>query len=331
MHNLDIDWLRQNIPAFTFGTPTVFANLDARWQCYFKHYGFDTQITTACDYHMGSMAICDWQLTAHYWALPESKATVFLVHGLFDHVGLYLKLVSHLLERDFAVLAVDMPGHGLSAGSIDSITHFSQYAQIVHQCLSCFSSQVTGSIHAVGQSTGGAALLAYLLDQDKVSLIERAVLMAPLIRPKGWGMIRFFYTCMHFCLKHVKRKFTCNSHDGAFVDFLKHADPLQSKYISVVWVGAVREWINTFENFPKSDTRLLVLQGTGDMTVDWKNNISLIQAKFSACQTVAIDNAMHHMVNEAEPWRSEIFTYASDFLDSGESITGPLQGKSEST
>ena len=63
----------------------------------------------------------------HYFRLPESaspKGTVFILHGYFDHVGLYTQLIDRCLGAGFDVLAYDQPGHGLSSGTLTAIGSF---------------------------------------------------------------------------------------------------------------------------------------------------------------------------------------------------------------
>ena len=45
-----------------------------------------------------------------------TRGTVLICHGYFDYVGLYRHLIAHVLELGYAVLAYDLPGHGLSSG-----------------------------------------------------------------------------------------------------------------------------------------------------------------------------------------------------------------------
>ncbi|MEE4361853.1 MAG: alpha/beta fold hydrolase [Pseudomonadales bacterium] len=49
------------------------------------------------------------------WCWGRTGPAVLLVHGWEDHVGSMLPLVVPLLARGYRVLALDIPGHGLSA------------------------------------------------------------------------------------------------------------------------------------------------------------------------------------------------------------------------
>ena len=72
------------------------------------------------------VAIEDEKVTAHVtgsvgdlyvvqlWAPAEPQGTLLLLHGYYDHMGLYRHVVDWALSMNFAVLACDLPGHGLS-------------------------------------------------------------------------------------------------------------------------------------------------------------------------------------------------------------------------
>ena len=63
---------------------------------YLRHYGLiPPDSLTAVSHCMGTFASGDFQLATHYW-LPESpRGTYLLVHGYFDHVGLYGHLIHY--------------------------------------------------------------------------------------------------------------------------------------------------------------------------------------------------------------------------------------------
>lgn len=58
----------------------------------------------------------DTRIYYHYWPAYNSKATIYLVHGLGEHAGRYDHVASFFNQHDFSVIALDLRGHGLSEG-----------------------------------------------------------------------------------------------------------------------------------------------------------------------------------------------------------------------
>lgn len=250
------------------------------------------------------------QIVAHCYRPPrEPRGTVFLLHGYFDHVGLYRHPIRWCLEHDFAVLAWDLPGHGLSTGPRASIDSFHRYVATLVRVLE-LGEPLPRPWHAMGQSTGGAVLMEFLLGRGltvATSPFEELVLFAPLVRPAGWRSGRVIYQLAHRFINELPRKFQPNSENAKFLDFLRHRDPLQPRFLSVEWVGAMREWMLKFLAYPPSDLSPLVFQGMQDFTVDWRYNLQVLQEKFSFPEIVYLPTARHHLVNEAEDNRARIF------------------------
>lgn len=290
-------------------------------QNYLEFYGFfETLKAIEVEYCWGyrSSAVAG-RIATHYWRVPDAKGSVLLVHGLFDHVGLYLPMVRGFLDQRYSVVTLDLPGHGLSDGEATAIASFDIYRDVLLETLEFFTAETaTRPIYGVGQSTGAAALMNmqfHLCKQGRPLIFERMVFLGPLVRPRQWAMARWAYRLLGRRLKSVARDFSvANTHDAEFHNFLKSYDPLQPRRLSTHWVGALNEWVEGFDEQPVVDTPLLVVQGTADRVVDWQANIPLIKAHFSCVQVNMIEGAKHHLANEADPWRKAIYTGIGQFF-----------------
>ncbi|MFL0800438.1 MAG: alpha/beta hydrolase [Agarilytica sp.] len=285
--------------------------------CYFDTYGF-TRLNHPAQYSLGYVVLENYEdvkgyrVATHYWFCEGAKATVFIAHGLFDHVGLYLDLVDCLLAENYSVIAIDFPGHGLSEGEPAAIGDFAEYAHVIAGVLDAFP-DFYAPVYAVGQSTGCAAILNYVLAaQGKV--FQKLVLLAPLIQPRGWHLVNVSYCVLNLFMSSVSRSFTVNSHREGFHEFLSVHDPLQCRGISVDWVGAMRKWVKCFDSYDAISTETLLIQGDADGTVWWERNVPRIKNKISNCQVEMIEGAMHHLVKEGDEWRSQVFSKALQFL-----------------
>ncbi len=300
------------LPAFDTRRQVDFARVDADLRCYFATYGFHA-LATPSHYSLGFLNLPDYRVATHYWHRRASAATVFIAHGLFDHVGLYLDLVDALLAADFSVVAVDFPGHGLSEGEPAVIRDFAEYALVIGETLDALRGKIPRPLFAVGQSTGSAALLNYVLAAGGRQF-SKLVLLAPLIEPRSWEFINVTHLALSRFIRFVKRKFATNSHRPEFNQFILAHDPLQARHVSVEWVGAMKKWINTFDSYAQSDIATLIIQGDADSTVAWEKNVPRIQAKFASCRVEMVAGAMHHLVKEGDPWRDATFAKAVQFL-----------------
>lgn len=326
---LDAKALRESLPDMDFRGP-VAAGDAGLLASYRSHYGlsFDGQ---ALQHKLGRLQIPaaarareandHYEIVCQYFQLPEQQeqGTAFLLHGYFDHVGLFVHLIRHCLQHNLSVVIFDQPGHGLSSGRIASIDSFQRYTQALTTCLELADRQGLNSPwYLFGQSTGGAVIMDALQQQASplLSRCERLILMAPLLRPHRWAQLQYLFFLLRFVVKNVPRGFPANSHDQHFLDFLANHDQLQSRVIAVDWLGAMHDYQKRFLLATQLDEPLHIIQGSGDTTVDWKYNLPHIQQKFPQAKTYMVADARHHLVNESPEYRDRIFSLISEILRS---------------
>lgn len=278
-------------------------------------YNFAEPEAECSRYSAGVRQFGDYKVMCHYWHLSESKAHVFVVHGLFDHVGLFTSLVADLLRQGFSVFALDLPEHGLSEGDFGQVKDFSEYAYVVDDFCRRLAPKISDSWYALSQSTGGAVMMHHLLRAAEQTPFRKQVLLAPLIRPRAYYGVLLSYRLLSPFMKRVKRAFTENSNDSDFCRFLREDDPLQPQHISVNWVGAMVRWVRGFDQMPHSQIPSLLIQGTSDKTVDFKFNIKKIAEHFENLDVHYIEGAMHHLPREGERYRDQVLEAVFSFLD----------------
>lgn len=287
------------------------------WQTYFDHYGIDFP-SLQSGHAFGLFGAGGYRLACHcYRPLQEPHGTFFLLHGYFDHVGLYGHAIRFALEQGFAVLAFDLPGHGLSAGERASIDRFSRYREVFSVLLDrAKEARLPEPWYVLAQSMGGAVAMDHALHaaqpgvgpgDTRAPLPERLFLLAPLLRPLGWRAVKLGYYLRRWFLSTIPRQFSENSSDREFLRFLRERDPLQPRLIATRWLGALIRWQRRFRACPPCDVPVTVAQGDKDGTVDWRYNLPMIRRKFPDTEVITIPGGRHHLVNETPELRRQFF------------------------
>ncbi len=138
---------------------------------------------------LGRFEVGGYELVSQVWWPEKAVATLFVFHGYYDHMGLYRHLIEWALEQKFAVIACDLPGHGLSSGERASIEDFAEYQATLQGLLAeAGTLGLPQPWHLCGQSTGGAIVVDHVLNQGAQSPAQgQVILLSPLVRPRAWG------------------------------------------------------------------------------------------------------------------------------------------------
>jgi alpha-beta hydrolase superfamily lysophospholipase len=291
----DPDHLRASLLPLAAAQP-----LSVEARAYQRFYGLDflqRDVPVKCA--LGCFEVGGYEVVSQVWWPQQAVATMFLFHGFYDHMGLYRNVIEWALEQSFAVIACDLPGHGLSSGERASIEDFAEYQAVLQGLFAeAKSLDLPQPWHLCGQSTGGAIVIDHLLNHGTDSPAQgQTILLSPLVRPRAWGWSQLSYYLLKPFVKGIARRFSENSSDPGFLPFLQ-ADPLQPLRLPTAWVGALRRWIKRIEAAPRSTRRPLIVQGQADMTVDWEHNLEVLRSKFDQPQVLMLPHARHHLANE---------------------------------
>lgn len=278
------------------------------YQCFY-------QLDLSVDSWLGRFRAAGFDIVAQVWTPPQPVATLFLMHGFYDHMGLYRHALQWALSQGFAVISCDLPGHGLSSGERASIADFCDYQTVLDALFAeAAGLQLPKPWHLLGQSTGGAIIVDHLLHRGAQSPAQgQVMLMAPLVRPWAWGWSKLSYRLLNPFVNGIARRFSENTNDPAFMPFLV-ADPLQPRRLPTAWVGALVRWVRRIESAPASAREVLIVQGESDTTVDWRYNLGVLRQKFASVQVLQVPGARHHLVNELPDIRARCFGFFQQHL-----------------
>ena len=271
-------------------------------------------------YNCGYLTVDGKKLFCQTWFWPESqKGTVFILHGYYDHSGLYSHVIRFFLEHGYSVFAFDEPGHGLSEGAPVSIDSFSSYTKVLRSCMDWVVEHTPPQpFHLYGQSMGGAIITELLVGEGCTRQeypIDQVILFAPLVRPVKWRWGRIQYQFARLFLKQIPRSRSQNSNDPVFLEFL-HNEPLQHKTLPVDWVGAMSRWIDKIEKVKAPcDFDVLIVQGRKDGTVDWQHNMPVYQRLYKSADVHYIPEGQHQLSNERKDIRQGYFNWLGKKLN----------------
>ncbi|WP_145523821.1 alpha/beta fold hydrolase [Virgibacillus sp. SK37] len=175
----------------------------------------------------------------------NEKPPVILIHGFVSSTYTFNKIIP-LLEKDFSIVAIDLPGFGRSEKSTSFFYSYENYARLVIKIIDYFGMD---GVCIVGHSMGGQiALNIAKLIPDKV---KKLFLIASSGYLKSSNRLLVYSSYLPFFSLYVKRAINSRS----VMDSLRNVFYNQS-YITADHIREFERPIKE-KNFPKSLIRLL--------------------------------------------------------------------------
>jgi acylglycerol lipase len=137
----------------------------------------------------------DVVLPGRAWCAEQPRALIAIVHGLGEHSGRYCALASALVERRFTVVALDLPGHGETAGPRGDVPSWAYLRDQVIPAMFTVTRGMPGQpadlpVVLLGHSLGGVLAFDYALTHPKTLL--GLVVSAPALKsspPPRWKVM----------------------------------------------------------------------------------------------------------------------------------------------
>ncbi|MDY6792678.1 MAG: alpha/beta hydrolase [Thermodesulfobacteriota bacterium] len=303
----NIDQVKEKMKPLNFLQHPLHTPLEVS---YFRYYNFDYKQTK---HFWGTFSSGEKKIAAHIFRPVDSKGSVFLLHGFFDHTGIMKNLIRHCLDRQYTVAVYDLPGHGFSSGQSLTINDFSEYVIVLEDFIKMCRHDLPGPFHLIGHSTGGAIAFEYLNSAQDL-IFKKVILLAPLIHFTSWKMTKVGYFLARPFVKSLPRKFRKNSSDTAFLKKYRN-DPLRTERFPLKWLDAIYKWDRRIKGYKSVSKPVLVIQGTGDKVVDWKYNLEFLDKKLSKLEVKWIQNAKHQLLNENESVKSKVLQMIAEYLE----------------
>jgi alpha-beta hydrolase superfamily lysophospholipase len=121
------------------------------------------------------------RLAFRAWPERAAKITFAVVHGLGEHSGRYERFARGMAKFQMATYAVDLRGHGNSAGQRGHVDSWSQWVEDAAAFVGYVESQSESEVVPVGHSFGGAVMLSAVLT-GKLKHAKRFVVSSPALK-----------------------------------------------------------------------------------------------------------------------------------------------------
>jgi alpha-beta hydrolase superfamily lysophospholipase len=308
--NADLDALRATLPRLSLEGNYY----SPHYLRYLAYYQLPAQFARQAGYLAVKKGDFQEKIFVQYFRPEQPKGTIFLTHGYFVHAGIQHYAIKDFLALGYAVITIDLPGHGLSTGKLADIADFANYTDTFQAVTDFAVNQVPQPMIAIGHSTGAAGIWSYLL-RNPDHPYKAVVLAAPLVRSYLWDLSLAGFTLGQSFLTELPRIVRSTTSDPEFMTFVQR-DPLQYFNTPVNWVRSLIDWNeHIIETFPPSQIPTLILQGDRDEVVDWKFNLPFLKRKFPRAQIQMIKGASHDLFWENASLRQEIFARIHTFIE----------------
>lgn len=124
-----------------------------------------------------------YRLIGYQWDVESPKKVMCIIHGIGEHGGRYDRMAGYLTEAGIAVIAMDLPGHGLTDGKRGDASPREKVFEAVDAMLSYARKKYPDvPIVLYGHSMGGNICLDYRSRGGLDVLPEKYIVSAPWLR-----------------------------------------------------------------------------------------------------------------------------------------------------
>ena len=240
-----------------------------------------------------------------------------VAHGLGEHAGRYTDFASAMATRGVGTYAVDLRGHGNSAGQRGHVDSWTQWTEDIAAFVSAVEDEVSGEVVPLGHSFGGVAMLSTVL-AGKVPNARRFIVSSPALKTKvevpGWKA-----TLAAVTSSIAPRLALSNEVDAGTLSRIPEVvtayrtDPLVHPKISsrlyAEWQRATRDIL---ARAGEIKTPFLVIAGTDDRLIDPAGSEELHRRAPQTSELHVLPGRYHEPFNDAG--RDEVFDIIARWL-----------------
>ena len=257
------------------------------------------------------------RLAYRAWPKAGAKISFAVVHGLGEHSRRYERFAMAMARLGFATFAVDLRGHGKSAGRRGHIDSWSQWVDDAAAFIAHVEGAVEGEVVPVGHSFGGPVVLSAVLAR-RLPHTTRFILSSPALRLKakvpGWKVALGKMTTV------LAPKLTLdNEVDAGTLSRIPEVveayrtDPLvHNKISSRLYAEWGRARTRILQRGAQIKLPFLILAGTDDRLVDPAGSEELHRLTASVSELRLLEGRYHEPFNDIDS--EEVFAVIADWL-----------------
>jgi len=239
----------------------------------------------------------------------KPKLVLVWIHGFAEHRNRYHHFAHFLAKNSIALVAVDLRGHGESAGPRGHIDKYEEYYFDVEVALKKAKELYPNSTIILGAHSHGALVIARFTQIFNSSVKYQAmVLTAPMfelsLEVPGWkkALGKVVSSVVGSLAVGNELKATDLTHDKEIIK-AHGEDPLIFKIARARWFSEVLENQSlVFQNMDKIKMPVLCLHGTADKinSIDGSTKFyeKLKKLNIAGCEMKAYDGFFHEVLNE---------------------------------
>lgn len=257
------------------------------------------------------------RLAVRAWPEPTAQITFAVVHGLGEHSGRYERFARGMARFQMATFAVDLRGHGKSAGQRGHVDSWSRWVDDAAAFVAYVESQTTGEVVPLGHSFGGVVMLS-AVRSGRLTRTKRFVLSSPAL--KLYVKVPAWKASGARVLSAIAPRLALdNEVDPGTVSRIPEvvsayrSDPLvHGKISSRLFEEWRRAAADNLAHADEINLPFLILAGTDDHLIDPAGSQELHEKTSARSDLRLLDGRYHESFNDLGS--DEVFTTIADWL-----------------
>jgi acylglycerol lipase len=256
------------------------------------------------------------RLAYRAWPVSGASITFAVVHGHGEHSGRYERFARGMAARQMATYAVDLRGHGESAGQRGHVDSWSQWVDDADAFVKHVENATTGEVVPLGHSFGGVVVLS-AARAGRLSNARRFIVSNPALRLTK--EVPAWLSSVSKTLATFAPKLTLNNNvDAATVSRIPEVveayrtDPLvHNKITTRLYAEWRRASKDNLEHAGEIKLPFLILAGTADPLIDPESSRELHQ-RAPASELRMLEGRYHEPFNDLGS--DEVFDLIASWL-----------------
>lgn len=257
------------------------------------------------------------QIAYRAWPKQGAKLTFAVAHGLGEHSGRYADFAAAMAQKGMGTYAMDLRGHGQSAGQRGHVDAWSQWTDDISVFVREVESQTGGEVVPLGHSFGGAALLSTVI-AGKLPHSKRFIVSSPALKAKV-VLPRWKINVGHMASRVMPRLTMSNEVDAGTLSRVPEVvtayktDPLvHSKISSRLFTEWQRGSDEVLARAGEIKQPFLILAGTDDQLIDPAGSEDLHKRTPGTSELRLLPGRYHEPFNDLG--REEVFDIIDRWL-----------------